>query len=134
MFANAIGSTVLLPEDSDCGTKRTITVKVDNKNIDMLMYNYVVQGDKLVEINSHNRDKFIGKRIKMRYSSMCEAKDGICNKCAGNLYYKLGIKNVGIATSQIASKLKLISMKAFHDDSVVLHEMNPMKAFFPDEY
>lgn len=132
LFSNAVGSTILLDEGTDCGTKRTIEVNVTSKNIDSVMYNYVVEGNNLVEINSHNKSRFIGKKIKMRYSSMCEAKEGICNKCAGNLYYKLGIRNVGIATSQIPSKLKLVSMKAFHDDMVRLHEMDPMKAFFPD--
>ena len=30
---------------------------------------------------------------------MCEAKNGICNKCAGNLFYRLGIRNVGGRTA-----------------------------------
>ena len=61
---------------------------------------------------------------------MCEAKDGIiCNACAGNLFHKLGITNVGAAMPQIASKLKLIAMKAFHDSQVVMTKMDPDKAF-----
>ena len=123
----------LLPEGSDCGTKRYITMNITDKNIDDVMYNYVIEGSKLVEINSENRDKYIGKTVKMRYSSMCEAKNGcICNKCAGNLWYRLGISNVGLLTPQIASKLKLVFMKSFHDSQVELTEMNVMEAFLPD--
>lgn len=123
----------LLEPGSDCGTTRHITMDVTEKNIDGIMYSYVIEGNKLVEITSENRDKFIGKRVKLRFSSMCKAKDGICNKCAGNLFYRLGIKNVGAATPQIPSKLKLLSMKLFHDDQLNFTEMDPMKAFLPDE-
>lgn len=123
---------VLLDPGSDCGTDRYIEMDVTEKNIDGIMYSYVIEGSKLVEITSENRDKYIGKHIKLRFSSMCKAKNGICNKCAGNLFYRLGIKNVGAATPQIPSKLKLLSMKLFHDDQLNFTEMDPMKAFLPD--
>lgn len=118
---------------SDCGTKRYIEVNITNKNIDDMMYNYVIDGGKLVELTSQTRNKYIGKRVKMRYSSMCEHPGGFCNKCAGNLWYRLGIRNVGVITPQIPSKLKNLMMKSFHDSQVALTEMNVMEAFCPDE-
>ena len=130
---SAIQHIVLLEPGSDCGTERYITMDVTDKNIDSIMYSYAIVNDKLVEITSENRDQFIGKNIKLRFSSMCKAKDGICNKCAGNLFYRLGITNVGAATPQIPSKLKLLSMKLFHDDQLNFIEMDPMKAFLPDK-
>lgn len=133
LFMAAFQHIELLPEGSDCGTKRYIEMNVNDKNINMIMYSYAIVGDKLVEITSENRDKFIGKKVKLRFSSMCEAKNGICNACAGNLFYRLGIKNVGSATPQIPSKLKLLSMKLFHDDQLNFTEMDPMKAFLPDD-
>lgn len=133
LFMAAFQHIELLPEGSDCGTKRYIEMNVNDKNINMIMYSYAIVGDKLVEITSENRDKFIGKKVKLRFSSMCEAKNGICNACAGNLFYRLGIKNVGAATPQIPSKLKLLSMKLFHDDQLNFTEMDPMKAFLPDD-
>ena len=109
-------------------------MKVTDKNIGMIMYCFVINDDgSLTEINSQNQDKFIGKTIKLRFSSMCEAKNGICNKCAGNLFYRLGIRNVGASTPQIPSKLKVLSMKLFHDDQLNFTEMDPMKAFCPDD-
>lgn len=129
----AFQHVVLLDPGSDCGTNRYIEMDVTDKNIDSIMYSYAIVGSKLVEITSENRDSFIGKRVKLRFSSMCEAKNGICNKCAGNLFYRLGIKNVGAATPQIPSKLKLLSMKLFHDDQLNFTEMDPMKAFLPDD-
>lgn len=134
LFLTAFQHVILLEPGSDCGTKRHIEVNVTEKNIGSIMYCYVIKdnGD-LEEITSVNKDKFIGKKVKLRFSSMCEAKDGICNKCAGNLFYKLGIRNIGASTPQIPSKLKVLSMKLFHDDQLNFTEMDPMKAFMPDD-
>ena len=134
LFMSAFQHITLLEEGSDCGTDRHITVNVTDDNIDSIMYSYVINGKQLIEITSKNRNQFIGKKVKLRFASMCKAKDGhICNKCAGNLFYRLGIKNVGAATPQLPSKLKVLSMKLFHDDQLVYTEMDPMKAFLPDD-
>lgn len=134
LFLTSMQHVVLLEPGSDCGTTRHITMDVTEKNIGMIMYSYVIKNNgELEEITSKNKDKFIGKRVKLRFSSMCEAKDGICNKCAGNLFYRLGIRNIGAATPQIPSKLKVLSMKLFHDDQLNFTEMDPMKAFCPDD-
>lgn len=134
LFMSSLQHVILLEPESDCETKRHITLKVTNKNINSIMYCYVINNDgSLTEITSKNRDKFIGKEVKLRFSSMCEAKNGICNKCAGNLFYRLGIRNVGASTPQIPSKLKVLSMKLFHDDQLNFTEMDPMAAFCPDD-
>ena len=119
---------------TDCGTKRALTIKITNDNISKLMYNYVVEGDKLVEITSENKDKYIGKTVKMRFSSLCEAKGCICSKCAGSIWYRLGLnQQIGPMLPQIPAKVKVIMMKAFHNNQVRLVEMDPMKAFGLDE-
>lgn len=133
LFITAFQHIILEEPGSDCGTKRHITMKVTDKNIGMIMYCYAINDDgSLIEITSQNQNKFIGRTVKLRFSSMCESKNGICNKCAGNLFYRLGIRNVGASTPQIPSKLKVLSMKLFHDDQLNFTEMDPMKAFCPD--
>lgn len=130
LFLSAFQHIILGPEDSDCGTTRHIKVKVTDSNINDIMYCYVIENDgSLTEITSENKDKFIGTTVKLRFSSMCESRNGICNKCAGNLFYRLGIKNIGTAIPQVASRLKVISLKGFHDSTVKITEMDPMKAF-----
>ena len=103
------------PPGSNCGTTRCISVTLTKKNIKDWMYSYVVQGSKLVEITSDNKDKFIGKTVKLRYSALCQSKTGICNCCFGNLPYRRGDLNVGISTTIVPSTMKNKSMKAFHD-------------------
>lgn len=122
----------LLEPGSDCGTKRYITVTLTDSNIGDYMYNYFIGSNgKLTEITSENMDSLIGKTVKLRFSSMCEAKNGcFCNMCAGNLWYRLGVSsNVGILTPTIASKLKNLLMKSFHNSQVALTDMNVMEVF-----
>ena len=134
LFLQSLQHVILKDPGSDCGTKRHIEMNVTEKNIGSIMYCYVINNDgSLTEITSENKNKFIGKKVKLRFSSMCEAKDGICNACAGNLFYRLGIRNIGAATPQIPSRLKVLSMKLFHDDQLNFTEMDPMAAFCPDD-
>ena len=65
----------------------------------------------------------------MRFSSLCESKTGFCNHCAGNLPYRIGIENIGMMLSAIPAKLKLLSMKAFHNSNVTTVEIDLDKAF-----
>lgn len=118
-------------EGSDCGTKKYIEVVLDKKNVNDWMYNYIIEGDKLVELTSKNQDKYIGKKVKFRFSQFCEDKSGdtICHRCAGNMWYRLGITNIGATTPQLFSIIKLKSMKAFHDSTVKYREIDPMKVF-----
>lgn len=129
LFVSAFQHITLLDDGSDCGTKRYIEIEVTDKNINSLMYCFVIEGNNLTEITSKNMDKFIGKKVKLRFSSLCEAKNGICSKCAGRLWYRLGFRNVGVMTPQIPSKVKVIMMKSFHNNQINLVEMDPMKAF-----
>lgn len=129
LFLSGFQHVKALPTGSDCHTKRTLEVFLDNDMIKMMMYSYIVDGNKLVELTSDNIDYYKNKKVKFRYSSLCESKDGICHKCLGNFFYRLGMENVGVATPQLASKLKRISMKAFHDSQINLHDINVSKAF-----
>lgn len=123
--------TILLDEPgSDCGSKHFITVELTKKNLPDFMYNYIIKSDgTLEELTSDNCDKYIGKKVNMRFSAFCKSKTGICNKCASNFFYRRGSRNIGLATIQIPSTLKLRSMKAFHDSTVSTTEIDPMKAF-----
>ena len=67
----------LLPEGSDCGTKRHVTVDLTEDNVDKWMYSWMITNNgSLVERTSKNMDKYIGKRVKFRFSAMCKERDG----------------------------------------------------------
>ena len=127
-FLLAFQHIKLGPKGSDCGTKRTITVTLDKNNMKTLMYSYIVEGSKLVRLDSTNMDKYKGKTVKMRFSSLCKNKC-ICNKCVGDLYYILNVPNIGTACPQLASAIKNVQMSSFHDSTEKFIQMDAMKAF-----
>lgn len=129
LFLAATQHLTLDPEGSDCGTTNHIKVHLTKNNIQDWMYCFMIEGSKLVELTSDNMDKYIGKTVKMRYSSMCESRTGICSKCMGTLFYRSGKTNIGPATTKIPSVRKNISMKAFHDSVQKLTEMDIDRAF-----
>jgi hypothetical protein len=124
-------NTVTLDEPgSDCGTDKYLTITLTNNNVDGFMYSYILKGNgELEELTSENVDKYVGKTVKIRSALFCKSKTGICNKCIGNFLYRRGGKNVGLALANIPSKIKLVSMKAFHDSTVSTVTIDPMRAF-----
>jgi len=119
------------PPGSDCKTQRYITVDLTNKNIGDYMYSFVIKSNgNLERIDSETKDKYIGKTVKLRFASMCESKTGFCNKCVGDLPYLLDNKEIGLIMSQIPDRLKVASLKGFHDSTVTTTTFDPMRAFF----
>ena len=129
LFIVGFNHVTLDKEGSDCGTKAYITITLDKVTVPLLMYSYIVEGKNLVRLDSSNISKYMDKTVKLRFSSLCESKTGVCNKCIGDLYYMLKVYNIGTATPQLASCVKGISMKAFHDSVKNFTKMDPMKAF-----
>ena len=76
-----------------------------------------------------NASNYIGKNVKMRYSALCHSKTGICEACAGTLFRRIGITNIGMATSQAPSALKNANMKKFHDSTIKLAHLDANKLF-----
>lgn len=129
LITSACQHMQLLPEGSDCKTNRLLEVDFSKEDPELYIYSYVKEGSSYVELTSKNLDKYRGKKVKIRFSSLCEAKDGICHRCAGNFLYRIGIKNVGMVMAQLGSKLKNISMSSFHNSTVTYHDINVEKMF-----
>ena len=130
LFAPAFQALQLGAPGSDCKTDRYIEITITEKNIDILMYNYIIKPDgSLEELTLETKDKYMNKKVKMRFSIYCKSKTGICHRCAGNFFYRRGATNIGLATIQVPAKLKLVSMKSFHDSTISTAMIDPMKAF-----
>ena len=130
LFLGALQHIVIGPEGSDCKTKNTITVALDKKNISAFMYSYIKEGEKLIELTSENRSKYIGKTVRFRFSSLCEMKHGVkCHRCLGNAWYRIGKTDAGVSTPSVPSTLKNKAMKAFHDSVQKLTLIDVEKVF-----
>lgn len=75
-------------------------------------------------MNDSNIKDYIGKEVKLRSPMLCNSKNGICSKCAGELYYQIGIKNVGLITNSAGTALVTLALKKMHDMSVKLKEVD----------
>lgn len=129
LFGAALQSIVLDESTEDCGSKGYVEVELTAKNINIYMYNYIIEGSNLVELTSDNMNKYIGKKVKMRFSIFCQSPNGICKTCAGNLFSRRNSKNIGLTCIQIPSTLKNVAMKSFHDSTIKTTTIDAMKAF-----
>ena len=72
---------------------------------------YVLNNDgSLTLLTRENIDEYIEKEIVIRSPLFCKS-DYICNKCAGEFFYKMNIKNAGLITNTMAGVLMNASMK-----------------------
>lgn len=110
---------------SDCGTKGYADVLLTKDNYEFYTYNFVVEGSKLVRLDPSVKDKYIGKRVKLRLPDYCIGKQKICNKCAGDKYYLLGMETIGLTVPRISNSMLQARMKVFHDPTVKTHKMSP---------
>lgn len=116
-LAAAFQNVVLDVKGSDCGTKAICEVELTKGNASMYYYHYIQQGSTFVRFDPANEDKFIGKTVKMRLPSVCCGKK-LCNRCAGDRYYMLGIENVGLTNGRVSNSLLRARMKQAHDATV----------------
>ena len=116
----AMQTEMLNPDpESDCGTKGYIPYEINKGTAKSVMYRYIIGSNgKHILLDEKNIDSYMGKTVKMRSPMMCTGKK-LCSRCMGQLFYKLGIENVGLSSSKIATTLTNLNMKKFHDNTVV---------------
>ena len=115
---------------TDCGTTTYLETIITEDNASMFMYNYVVKPNgELEELTSDTISKYYNKKVKMRCVLFCKSKTGVCHHCAGNFFYRRGSNRIGLACASIPTKIKLVSMKSFHDSTINTVEMDVLKAF-----
>ena len=127
----AFQSVVLDEKGSDCHTKLTMKILLTEKNIKDYIGRYIVVGSSLVLINEENKSKYINKVVNMRTPLYCNGEK-YCNKCMGELYYKLGIKNMGLTAGVVGSTILNASMKSFHDSTINYKELSGLDNYISE--
>jgi len=117
-------SVVLDKPGSDCHTTLYREFLLTADNSDKVKNRFIVEGNKLVELNLTNMPKYIGKRVKMRSPMYCKGEH-LCNICAGNAFYNQGIKNIGLTAANIGSDFLNLLMKAFHNSTMSFISIDP---------
>lgn len=112
---------------SDCGTKKYLEMEMTKDDSKFLLYSYIIDpknSKKLIELTPDNIKDYIGKIVKLRSPLYCIAKGKYCNHCFGNLYNRMGIKNMSLTLNRIGNSVLYISMKSFHDQSIKTFNLN----------
>lgn len=128
-FQAALQSLQIDPSEvSDCGTQLTSKLTLSKDNIEMYLWKYVVEGNKLTQITPTNHTQFVGRPINVRSTLYCAA-DKMCAKCAGTLYQKLKIEDAGLTCAIVPVTIQNIAMKSMHDSTIKTAEMQFDKYF-----
>lgn len=125
LYSSTYQSVVLGEAGSDCKTTSTqrVVITSNDVNKDTYLYRYIVDGGKLVLLDKSNSPQYIGKSVKMRSPLYC-ADNQYCSKCAGDLYFTLGVKNIGLLLNRPAGILMNLSMKSFHNLTLQLKKID----------
>lgn len=122
---SSLGQAVVLRKDvPDCHTKGCIEIVIPSSMKSKFLYRYIIDGDKLVMLDSDNINKYVGKKVKLRSIMYCGCDSGVCLTCAGRLFEKLQIDGIGLTTSTLTGALLNLKMKAMHDSSVKVQEID----------
>lgn len=113
---------------SDCGTTVTIPFTVSNKNKRFILYRNLNVNGNIVMTTPENINSFVGKTVRM-YSPQCCKNDAICAKCAGQVFHKMGVTNIGLLTSDITDALLNLKLKSKHDLSQKAGTIDSKKIF-----
>lgn len=130
-FDNAFQVVSLDEPGSDCGTKITVKVRIEKNIKDLFIHRYIVENGGLKLLTPENIGSYVGKEVQLR-SPLCCKGDKICNKCAGEMFYKIGIKYAGLVSDQMAGQFLNTSMAKFHDATVSGKELN-IEKFIKEE-
>jgi hypothetical protein len=105
---------------SDCRTQLFLAVTVDDpREYVYRFYDDPAGGPQaLRQITPQAFGEVRGRAVRMRSPLFCGSASGICSRCAGTLYYRVGILTIGLLAGRIGTTLMNGALKAFHDTSL----------------
>ena len=125
----AFQSSVLDKRGSDCHSKGFDIITLTPDNYNLYSYNFIIEGDKLVRLDSKTKSKYMGKTVKMRSNAYCLNAHKTCNMCAGDKMYLIDKENYGLTVSKMSNALLNKRMKQMHDSNVKLYKIDAEKDF-----
>lgn len=112
---------------TDCGSKGYLPIFLTPGNVKDFLWQYIVEsGGKLTLLTEENASKYVNRVVKFRSPIGCLGKK-ICNKCMGERFYKLGLRDVGLATGRLPNSIMNASLKQFHTTKMELTQVDPNK-------
>ncbi len=116
---NTIAAGVVLSKETDCGTKRFLSIKILNqKMLDAFDGKLRKTGTGLTTVSKKDKN-LVGTTIKVRSPLYCEAEDGICVNCYNPAFVdRMHLKETSgiglLASTAQAELLTNLTLKAAH--------------------
>ena len=128
-LAAAFQSVTLDERGSDCKTPHTASVELSSDNLKYYLYHFIKENNgTYTRLEPSNSSKYLGKTIKFRVPEYCIGKK-LCNRCAGDRYYLMGIQNIGLTFGRVSNSLLRGKMKKSHYSTVRTYKLDPKKLF-----
>jgi hypothetical protein len=122
-FSTAFESLVVEP-GSDCKSTDTIPIEITKDNLQDMKWRWIIEKNELLLLTPDNISQFIGKTVNCRSPLYCKS-DNLCEKCAGDLYKRLGIDKVGLSLNKLTSIFLNRLLKMMHDSTVSTSSFDP---------
>lgn len=119
---------VLDERHSDCGSKHCATVTLDKSNMHYYLYHFIKTKNGYVRLEPDNQGSYMGKTVEIRLPDYCIGKK-LCNRCAGDRYYLLGINTIGLTFGRVSNSTLRAKMKKSHDSTVRTYVLKPNELF-----
>lgn len=127
----------LVVTEDDCESNETITIDVTSDKVNDIKWRWMKSNDEsdstydkgYVLITPDKAPGLLGKTIQCRSPLFCRS-DNLCWKCMGDLYRRLGLKNVGLSLSKLTSIFMNASLKSMHDATIKVKTFDPKKCFY----
>ena len=128
---NAVFQSIAVgPKDSDCGTKGALEVTLTPEILHLYVDQYIDLGNgKLLLITPNLDSKYLNHPIKIRSPMYCLRLDDntVCNHCAGERFYKVDIKNMGLTATDLSGQMLNANMKLRHSLLMEMDKIDPAK-------
>ena len=122
-FTNSFQSVKVI--EDDCHTEHYVIFDTTDENKQHLVNSFIKSKNGYMKVTHDNVDKLVGHRVLLRSPVLCATKKGFCSICAGDLFTKLGMKNVGTSLTRLPNNFLNGALKNMHDSTVSVNRYNP---------
>ena len=109
--------------NSDCGATMGLEVIITKDNLSDYVDMYLMDGKKLVLIDNDLPVAYMNHPVKVRSPMYC-LSEKICNKCMGERYYRVNIKNAGLTSSAMSGSLQNATLKFRHSMKIKVDKID----------
>jgi hypothetical protein len=123
-FSTAFESLVI-EQGTDCGSTKTIPIEINAANVQDMKWIWIIENNgELVLLTPDNINNYMGKTVNCRTSLYCKS-DNLCEKCAADLYRRIGVDKAGLSLNKMTSIFLNKLLKIMHDSTINTSSFDP---------